>query len=66
MNGIGSGFATVGRAVASETSGHEFESSRQKIIHPTLNFCYLHFGKDQKEEIRGTKWTILKNLDLFF
>ena len=61
---MGSGYGSVGRAVASDTRGPQFESSHwQKFIY-ILNICLLStvYWKDENKEKRGREWPIfLKN-----
>ena len=57
---LGSGCGSVGRVVASDTKGPQFESShRQKFIY-LLNICLLSsvYWKDENKEKRGQEWPI--------
>ena len=59
---LGSGCGSVGRAVASNTTGPRFESSHwQKFIY-LLNICLLStvYWKDENKEKRGWEWPIFK------
>ena len=61
---LGSGCGSVGRAVASNTRGPQFESSHpQKFIY-ILNICLLStvFWKDENKEKGAENGPFLKNL----